>query len=224
MYQAVIFDWDGTLADTRRVIVLSFQKTLSEAKLNVNDEYIERRIGIGAAETFREILRAAKRQVDESLIECLVERKSHLEIELTYQVKLFPGARELLKALLGKSHVGLASMNNYSVIEHMLEAKNIKKYFETILTAESISLSKPNPEIFLKTAEKLKTNPARCVVLEDSIFGVEAAKSGGMGCIGVTTGVYSREELEMEGADLVVDSLADERVLCFIQGSGCSLL
>ena len=216
MYQAVIFDWDGTLADTRRVIVLSFQKTLSESNLNVSDEYIERRIGIGAAETFREILRSANRQVDEGLVKRLVERKSQLEIELTSQIKLFPGARDLLEALQGKLKVGLASMNNRSVIMHLVEANNLTKYFETILTAESISHSKPNPEIFLKTAEKLKTSPEQCVVLEDSIFGVKAAKSGGMGCIAVTTGVYSRAELEREKADLVVDSLADKRILCFI--------
>jgi beta-phosphoglucomutase len=216
MYKAVIFDWDGTLADTRRVIVLSFQKALNESNLTVSDEYIERRIGIGAAETFREILRSANRQFDEKLIERLVERKSELEIELASQVKLFPGVQDLLGALHGRLNVGLASMNNRSVILHLLEANNLTKYFGTILTAESISRSKPNPEIFLKTAEKLKTSPEQCVVLEDSIFGVKAAKSGGMGCIAVTTGVYSRAELEREKADLVVDSLADERVLCFI--------
>jgi beta-phosphoglucomutase len=216
VYKAAIFDWDGTLADTRKVIVLSFQKTLKESNLSVSDEYIERRIGIGAAETFREILQSAKRQVNEGLVERLVERKSQLEIELTSQIKLFPGARSLLEALRGKLKVGLASMNNRSIIMHLVEANNLTKYFETTLTAESISLSKPNPEIFLKTAEKLKTNPELCVVLEDSIFGVKAAKSGGMGCIAVTTGVYSRAELEREKADLVVDSLTDDRVLCLI--------
>jgi beta-phosphoglucomutase len=216
MYKAVIFDWDGTLADTRRVIVLSFQKALSQSNLTVGDEYIERRIGIGAAETFREILRSANRQFDEKLVERLVERKSELEIELAIQVKLFPGVQDLLGALHGRLNVGLASMNNRSVIMHLLEANNLTKYFCTILTAESISHSKPNPEIFLKTAEKLKTSPEQCVVLEDSIFGVKAAKSGGMCCIAVTTGVYSRAELEREKADLVVDSLADKRVLCFI--------
>jgi beta-phosphoglucomutase len=216
MYKAAIFDWDGTLADTRKVIVLSFQKALEESNLSVSDEYIERRIGIGTAETFREILQSAKRQINEGLVERLVERKSQLEIELTSQIKLFPGARSLLEALHGKLKVGLASMNNRSVIMHLVEANNLTKYFETILTAESISLSKPNPEIFLKTAEKLKTNPEQCVVLEDSIFGVRAAKSGGMGCIAVTTRVYSRAELEREKADLVIDTLADERVLCFI--------
>ena len=83
MFEAVIFDWDGTLADTRRVIVQSFQKTVHEANLNVTDEYIERRIGIGAADTFRDILRSANMPVDEALVKRLVERKSQIEIELT---------------------------------------------------------------------------------------------------------------------------------------------
>ena len=102
MFEAVIFDWDGTLADTRKVIDISFQKTLDEINCQVPSEYIERRIGIGAAETFREILRSAKVQFDEKLIERLVERKSELEIELTHKVELFEGARELLEALRAK--------------------------------------------------------------------------------------------------------------------------
>src|SRR5271166_1997011 len=99
MYNTVICDWDGTLADTRRAIVISFQKALAETKLKVTDEYIERRIGIGAADTFRDILRTTLGKTDESLVKRLVERKSELEIELTPQVKLFAGARELLEAL-----------------------------------------------------------------------------------------------------------------------------
>ena len=61
MFEAVIFDWDGTLGDTRRVIVISIPEGLNEINCKVSEEYIERRIGIGAAETFREILRSAKR-------------------------------------------------------------------------------------------------------------------------------------------------------------------
>ena len=69
MFEAAIFDWDGTLADTRQVIVVSFQKALSEANFKVTNEYIERRIGIGAAETFGDILRSAKLQFDEKIIQ-----------------------------------------------------------------------------------------------------------------------------------------------------------
>src|SRR5208283_3814701 len=196
MFEAVIFDWDGTLADTRQVIVIAFQKALSEINCKVSDEYIERRIGIGAADTFQDILQSAKMQFDEKIIQRLVERKSQLEIELTDQVKLFPGARELLEALHGKMKMGLASMNNRSVIIHLLKAKDIENCFDAVLTAELISHSKPNPEIFLNAATKLNVSPEKCVVVEDSIFGVKAAKSANMSCIAVVTGVYSKVELE----------------------------
>jgi beta-phosphoglucomutase len=216
MFKAVIFDWDGTLADTRQAIVISFQKTLSEINCEVSAEYIERRIGIGAAETFRDVLRTSKSPFEEGLIQQLVTRKSQLEIELSSQVKLFSGVKELLEAIRGKIKMGLASMNNHSVIAHMVNANGLEKYFDVILTAESISHSKPDPEIFLKTAFKLKANPAECVVFEDSIFGVKAAKSANMGCIAVTTGVYVKRELEVERPDLVVKTLNDSRILPFI--------
>jgi HAD superfamily hydrolase (TIGR01509 family) len=216
MFEAVIFDWDGTLGDTRRVIVISFQKALSEVNCKVSGEYVERRIGIGAAETFRDILRSAKTPFDEKTIQRLVERKSELEIELADQVKLFPGARELLDVLHGRIRMGLASMNNHEVISRLLKAKDLEKYFDVVLAAESISHSKPDPEIFLKAANLLKVKPERCVVVEDSVFGVKAAKSAKMSCIAVLTGVYSRLELEKEKPDLIVGTLEDKRITFYI--------
>jgi HAD superfamily hydrolase (TIGR01509 family) len=216
MFEAVIFDWDGTLADTRKAIDVSFQKALKEINLEVPTEYIERRIGIGASETFREILGAANRRIDERVVKQLVERKSKVQIGLASEVVLFEGALELLKALRGKVKVGLASMNNRSVIMHLLQINDLADCFDTVLTVEAVSLSKPHPEIFLKTAAQLKTIPERCVVLEDSLFGVKAAKSAQMNCIAVTTGVYSKEELEKEKPNLIVKSLKDPQILHFI--------
>ena len=216
MFDALIFDWDGTLADTREVIVISFQKVLSEIDCQVSNEYIERRIGIGAAETFREILRSTNAHIDENLIMRLVERKSQHEIELTWKVKLFEGAKELLEALHSRMKIGLASMNNRSVIVPMLKANDLEKYFQVVLTAEAIFQSKPDPEIFLKTASKLETNPQKCVVVEDSIFGVKAAKSANMSCIAITTGIYSKQELESEKPDLIVKTLKNPKILDFI--------
>jgi beta-phosphoglucomutase len=216
MFEAVIFDWDGTLADTMSVIVTSFQKTLSEIGINITDEYIKRRIGIGASETFREILSEAKMPVDESLVKRLVERKSQIQIDLKDQVQLLDGAKELLEALQEKIKVGLASMNNASVIGAMVGAKGLEKYFQTIVTGDQVLHSKPDPEIFVKCAKQLKASPQQCVVVEDSIFGVKAAKNGGMKCIGVTTGFYSRPELNKENPDLIVTSLKDNKALKFI--------
>ena len=216
MFEAAIFDWDGTLADTRKVIVVSFQKALKEINLEVPTEYIERRIGIGASDTFREILQAANRRVDEKIVKQLVERKSKVQIELSSEVKLFEGARELLEALHGKVKVGLASMNNRSVIMHLLQINDLMDCFDTVLTVEAVSHSKPDPEIFLKTASLLKASPERSVVLEDSLFGVQAAKAGGMCCIAVTTGVYSALELTPVKPDLIVKTLNDPQIHSFI--------
>jgi len=217
MFEAVIFDWDGTLADTRQVIVTSFQKALSDVKCRISDEFIERLIGIGSAETFREILRSSRTSFDETLIKRLVEKKVQNEIEMSAAVKLFDGSLDLLEHLQGKVKLGLASMNDQKAIDHLLKTTNIHKFFGAILTADDISKPKPDPEIFLKCALKLKSKPDKCVVFEDSIFGVEAAKKARMGCIAVLTGVYSRKELKNAGADLVVSSLSEkEAILHFV--------
>lgn len=216
MFEAAIFDWDGTLADTRHPIVISFHRALKENGLDVSTEYIERRIGIGASDTFRDILRSQGREVDELLVKRLVARKSEVQVELADEVQLFGGAKELLAELQGKVLVALASMNNRTVVGHLLKAKGLEDCFEVIMTGDRVSHSKPDPEIFLKTAEALGVKPDRCVVFEDSIFGVKAAKAAGMSCIAVTTGVYSTEELQNESVDLVVKSLSDPKIRQFV--------
>jgi beta-phosphoglucomutase len=216
MFEAAIFDWDGTLADTRVPIVVSFHRALKENGLDVATEYIERRIGIGASDTFREILRSQNRPVDEVLVKGLVARKSEIQVELAEQVQLFPGAEELLASLQGQLHVALASMNKRTVIGHLLKIKGLEECFEYVMTGDKVSHSKPDPEIFLKTAEALRVAPERCVVFEDSIFGVKAAKAAAMSCIAVTTGVYSREELQKEKPDLIVESLNSPEIGRFI--------
>jgi HAD superfamily hydrolase (TIGR01509 family) len=217
MFEAVIFDWDGTLADTRRAVVASFQKALREMHVQISDEFIARLIGIGSAETFREILRQAKVPFDEKLIENLVKQKINAEIEMSNGVRLFEGSLELLQSLQGKIKMGLASMNNRDVIDHMIKVMKIRGFFDAVLTVEDVTNPKPDPEIFLRCARKLKSSPDKCVVVEDSIFGVKAAKTARMRCIAVLTGVYSREELQEAKPDLIVNSLKEKNlVLSFI--------
>jgi beta-phosphoglucomutase len=217
MFKTVIFDWDGTLADTRQVVVASFQKALNEVYCKISDEFIERLIGIGAAETFREILRSSQTNFDESFIRSLVENKIQNEIELSKEVKLFAGSLELLETLKGKVKLGLASMNNREVINHMLKLTNTQKFFDATITVDDIVNPKPDPEIFLMCALNLRSETDKCVVIEDSIFGVEAAKTAKMGCIAVLTGVYSQKELKKANPDLIVDSLNEKsEILNFI--------
>ncbi len=217
MAYTVLFDWDGTLADTRQVIVTTFQQVVQEIGASASADFIERRIGTGAERTFKEILKADNKSFDEALIKRLLKRKIEAEIKLGDTVRLFPGALELLKALQGKTRVALASMNNRAVIEHLLDAMKIRDCFEVILTVDEVKKFKPNPEIFLKCAEKLEVEPKDCVVIEDSIFGVQAAHAAGMKCIAVLTGVYSKTELEIAQPSLIVNSLTmKKQILDFI--------
>lgn len=185
--------------------------------VDVSAEFIERRIGTGAAQTFREILQNAGKPADDVLIKQLLKRKIEAEISMSGNVKLFPGARELLQTLQGRVRLALASMNNRAVIEDLLDKLGILDCFEAVLTVEEVTKFKPDPEIFLKAAAKLHAEPAECVVVEDSIFGVQAARNGSMDCIAVLTGVYSRAELETARPGLIVESLTEKTpILRFI--------
>jgi len=217
MFEAAIFDWDGTLADTKRAVIPAFQKVLGQLRCEVGDDFIERRIGTGAKNTFKETLKASRIRFDDRMLKELVEKKIQAELELTGRVRLFEGAIDLLDSLNGKVRMALASMNNRKVIDKMLDQKKIRKYFEVILTADEIEKPKPDPEIFLKCAIRLNCRPENCVVVEDSIFGVKSAKRAKMMCIAVHTGAYSREELTKENPDLIVGSLEEkEKILNFI--------
>ena len=207
MCKAVIFDWDGTLADTRKVVVASFQKALKEIDCEVGDEFIEQRIGIGSARTFKEILLWKKADFDEKLIKLLSKNKIQNEIELSASIRLFPGSKQLLELLYGRVKLGLASSNDRAVIRKMLRTTNTERFFSAVLTAEDVLNPKPDPEIFLKCAKILKAIPEKCVVVEDSVFGIMAAKRAKMRCAVVLTGVHSRKMLEKLNPDLVLDSL-----------------
>jgi beta-phosphoglucomutase len=214
---AVLFDWDGTLADTREVIVATFKQVSREAGATGSAEFIERRIGTGAAQTFKEILQAGGKHFDDTLIEKLLEKKIQAERNMSSRVKLLPGVLSLLEALHERIVLALASMNNRPVIECLLNSMKIRNLFKVVVTVEDVTKFKPDPEIFLKCATKLQCKPEECIVVEDSIFGVQAAKAAGMECIAVLTGVYSREELKMANPGLIVNSLTErQRILNFI--------
>ncbi len=217
MFKGVLFDWDGTLADTRKVILASFLKALESINVTTEPEFIERQIGTGAAQTFKEILRKERKTYDEGTINYLLGKKIEAEIGLANNVKLFPGARSLLEALQGKVKLALASMNNALVIEDLMNKMHIADCFNVVIAVENVAKFKPNPEIFLKAASKLNLEPNECVVVEDSIFGVEAARNGGTKCIAVLTGVYTKSELEKANPTLIVKSLLEkDKILNFI--------
>ncbi|MCZ2808984.1 MAG: HAD family phosphatase [Candidatus Bathyarchaeota archaeon] len=220
MVKAVIFDWDGTLADTKRAVVQSFKKVLEEAGCMVSDEFIERRIGIGTKKTIIEAFRECHMKLDVSTLEKLAKEKIRIQAELTGIVSLFDGVTELLEELHGRIKIALATMSSRKVVGKLLPEKRIGGFFDVVVTADEIVKPKPDPEVFLVSAAKLGVKPEDCVVVEDSVFGVRAAKAAEMRCIAVSSGAYSREELQEENPDLLINSLVEkERILHVIFGS-----
>ena len=214
---AVIFDWDGTLADSKRAVVASFQKVFQENNIRVSDEFIEKRIGIGSRNLLIDALKASGVSFDERLLASLLKRKIEVEIGLSSMVKLFDGAVDLLESVQDL-RMALASMNNRAVVEELLDRMHIRGCFDVAIAAEDVDKAKPDPEIFLEAAKRLRCPASDCVVLEDSIFGVRAAKAGGMKCIAIPSGSYSRRELEAEKPDLIVNSLRNTKeILDFIR-------
>lgn len=220
MTKAVIFDWDGTLAYTMKAVVQSFQKVLTEAGCRISDEFIARRMGIGTKKTIIEAFRECHMRLDVSTLEKLADEKVRIQAGLADIVSLFDGATELLEALQKKTKIALATMSGRKVVDKLLPAKRIAKYFDVVVSADEVANPKPDPEVFLVAAKKLGVAPEDCVVVEDSVFGVRAAKAANMKCIAVHSGVYSREELQEEQPDMVIGSLIEkEKMLGFIFGS-----
>jgi len=217
MILAVIFDWDGTIADTKKAVIQSFQKVLTEAGCNVTDEFILRLMGIGTKKTIIEAFKECSKRLDVLTLEKLAKEKVIIQAELTDVVRFIDGAIELLELLHGKTKIALATMSSRRVVEKILSETKIKKYFDVVVTADEVNRPKPNPEIFLSAAKMLGVDQKDCVIIEDSIFGVRAAKKAKMKCIAVPSGVYNKKELEQEHPDLVVNSLVEkETVLQFI--------
>jgi len=220
MVKAVIFDWDGTLADTKEAVVRSFQKVLVEAGCLVSDEFIERRVGVGTKKTLEEVLEECDVRFGDEMLENLAGEKIRIQANLTEIVSLFDGAIELLENLQGRIKIALATMSSRKVVAKLLSEKRIGGYFDVVVSADEIFKPKPDPEVFLVSATKLGVKPEDCVVVEDSVFGVRAAKAAEMKCIAVSSGAYSGEELQEENPDLMINSLVEkERILHFIFGS-----
>jgi HAD superfamily hydrolase (TIGR01509 family) len=217
MFEAVIFDWDGTLADTRAAIVFSHQKVLRDIGCTVTDESLEKQIGIGARNMLTNALRSSDIPYDEKLIDSLMERKNKIHAELADRITLFNGVTDLLDSLRPRVKIALATMSSRTVINKLLKEKGVRGYFDFVISADEVQDPKPHPEAFLKCAEQLKCPPQRCVVIEDSIFGVTAAKKANMKCIAVPSGAYSEKELQEEKPNLIVNSISErDRILQFI--------
>jgi beta-phosphoglucomutase family hydrolase len=203
--RAFIFDMDGTLIDNMRFHTRAWQTMLAENGVDLPaDDFLVKTAG----KTNREILPSIFRNILPHQLTELGERKETLyrEFFLPHR-QTVNGVVEFLEATRGLGiKTAVATAAPVKNVEFILDGLDLRKYFDAVTTAADVSEGKPNPEIFLRSAEKIGIDPVHCLVFEDALNGFEAAVRAGMKAVAITT-VSGRELLEsLEG---VVEVIAD---------------
>lgn len=206
--KAVIFDMDGVLMDTREVYVKATQQLFKDVFGKViPKKECEGCFGQMDIVIIKHFLTKYKLKGD---IEELRQKKKKLVRELQKKnIKIFPGAKVLLKSLSKKYKLALVSSTWKSLIRNALDVFGVRKYFNVIIGKEDVKKHKPDPQPYLTAAKKLNVDVSDCVVVEDSMIGVEAGKRAGMNVIAVRTS-YSKDKLKK--ADLVVKSISEIKI------------
>ena len=207
--RAVIFDMDGVLTDSEPLINDAARAMFQERGLRVAPEDFRPFVGAGedryiggVAEKYHWPLDlpAAKRRTYEIYLELVPSR-----------LRAFPGVRALVGACRAAGlRVAVASSANLVKIAANLSQIGLPpEFWDCVVTAETVKVRKPAPDLFLAAAARLGLGPNQCVVVEDAVHGVQAAKAAGMRCIGVAH-TFAAEQLG--AADLVRLTIAEVTV------------
>jgi HAD superfamily hydrolase (TIGR01509 family) len=184
--QGVIWDLDGVLADTTEAHFQAWGEALSAWGVPFDRSLFDRLFGMNNVDTLTELLGRAPTQ--EELTGIAGHKEEIFRQHAGELVRPMPGAVRLLDELEQGGWVqGVASSSPGENIDLLVDAFGIRRYFAAILSGDGLPAGKPDPTLFLQTAQALHLPPERCVVVEDAPAGVEAARRAGMPCIAVAT-------------------------------------
>jgi beta-phosphoglucomutase family hydrolase len=201
MIKAVIFDMDGVIAETERAHIEAEKQTMLKHGVRISEDELHEYTGTTAKMMFTDLIN--KYNLDTTFEEMFREKEGVLDKMLEEDIQPTKGVIDLLLLLKKKKiKLAVASSSHRKMIEHVLKKLMIIDLFDSIIGAEDINRSKPNPEIFLLSAKRLDVAPEECWVVEDSKFGVAAAKKAGMKCLGYANPSSGKQDLSK--ADLIV--------------------
>lgn len=208
-FKAVIFDLDGVIIDSEPRHEQAFHEIWKEMGYASNHGIeFEHYYGKSDRAVWEDFI--ARHQPEQS-IEELIARKQEKFLEIIRaEQPIFAGLPELVEEVSHRYPLAVASGSAHAVIEAALALKDLKRFFPVVVSSQDVAHPKPAPDIFLRTAELLHVAPEDCCVIEDSVFGVTAAKAADMTCIAITN-TFKRDKLQQ--ADHVVDTYEEVRRL-----------
>lgn len=201
--KACLFDLDGVLVDTAVYHYQAWKRLANTMGFDFTEAQNEQLKGVSRVESLNKILAWGNVEKSEAEKEELATLKNSWYVDMITKMtpaEVLPGTVDFLTAIHQSGYklaLGSASKNSGII----LERTNLTHFFDEIVDGNRVTKSKPDPEVFLKGAELLGFKPEECVVFEDAVAGVEAAKRGGMTAIGIG------EKSILTEADLVVSGL-----------------
>lgn len=206
--RAVIFDFDGVLADTEPLHCAAFQSVVAAVGVSLSrDDYFERFLGLPDRECLAAVCVRAGRVPSAAELDQLVARKRRRYAELARDATLHAGVADALRRLHPHFVLAIASGAFRDEIEPVLQRAQVRDLFSAVVGAEDVQAGKPAPDPFLHALREInrvnggQLTAAECVVVEDSPNGIAAAHAAGMRCVAVTT---SHQAVELAAADAIV--------------------
>lgn len=203
--RACIFDLDGVIVDTARHHFVAWQNLAEELGVPFSAEDNEALKGVSRVDSLEYILNKGGLVLDPATKVQLMDRKNAHYLELagkTSPADALPGVVELI-AELKSNGIKVALGSSSKNAEMILTRLNLLEAFDALVDGNHITLSKPDPEVFLMGAKALGLSPAECLVFEDAQSGIDAANTGGFPVIGIG------DHGALSGASVVIEGFAD---------------
>jgi beta-phosphoglucomutase-like phosphatase (HAD superfamily) len=211
--QAIVFDFDGVIADSEVLHLRAYQEVLAPEGVTLsNDEYFDKYLGYDDVGVFKALGRDKGLPMDDGRVKELIAQKSERYDALSAAGDvLFPGAADFIRSAAAAVPIAIASGALTHEIEEILDRAGLRPLFTVIVGADQTERSKPHPEPYQTAFDRLRLLtgrdliPWRSVAIEDSRWGLQSARGADLRCVAVTN-TYKADELRPD-AELVVAGL-----------------
>jgi beta-phosphoglucomutase len=199
---AFIFDMDGVLVDSEKIHYLAYKQVLQGFGISYSEKHF---ISLAGKSNKEISIILCKKYSLHVKSEMLRKQKETIVTRMLIKSALFPGVKRKLRELKNKGYkFGLATSSNRRVTRLMRRLHKFDQYFSKYAVADEVTRAKPSPDLFLACAKKLKIKPPDCIVVEDSYYGIIAAKKAGMKCIAITN---TLPKIKLRNADCIIERI-----------------